>query len=286
MTPKTIKAESITSAVAELCATINYGLGADVLAALRSALHSEKNARAHKILEQILQNASIAQKGEYPLCQDTGLCIVFAEIGNRVIIDGALLSDAIQNGIRRGYHEAFCRKSIVADPFRRNNTGDNTPAVIYTNIVEGDGLLIRLAAKGGGSENMSRSVLLKPADGRKGAEEFIIETVKMAGGNACPPLIVGIGIGGSLDACCVASKKALFREVGSTHPDAYYAQMEEELRKRINELGIGPMGLGGNTTALAVHIEALPCHIASLPVSVALNCHSHRHGEVRVGKKL
>ncbi len=267
-------------AVADLCGNINYGLGVDVLDAIRAALAKEKNPRAREILGQILENADIAAEGEYPLCQDTGLCIVFAELGNQVRIEGGLLSQSIQEGVRQGYAKAYCRKSIVGDPLRRTNTGDNTPAVIYTEIVNGEDLTIRLAAKGGGSENMSATAMLKPAQGRKGVEEIVLQTVKNAGGNACPPLIVGVGIGGSLDACCVAAKKSLLRRVGSKHPDSYYAAMEEDLKKQINNLGVGPMGLGGDTTALAVHIEALPCHIASLPVAVALNCHSHRHGEV------
>jgi len=270
----------ITTAVEKMCQDANYYLGDDVVNAIKKAVDLEESPLGKEILNQILENAEIAKNEKMPLCQDTGLTAVFVEVGNNVHIDGAGLEEAIQEGIRKGYKEGFLRKSMVEDPLRRKNTGDNTPGVISIHFVDGDKIKITILPKGGGSENMSRIKMLKPSDGEDGVKDFIVETIKVAGGNPCPPIIVGIGIGGSFDKCAYLAKKSLLREVGSTHPDPYYAQMEKELLESINNIGIGPQGLGGRITALAVHIETHPCHIASLPVAVNTQCHSARHKEV------
>jgi fumarate hydratase subunit alpha len=274
-----IDSKDITAAVRKLSMDANYYLGEDVLAALKKFEKLEESPLGKEILNQIIKNADIAASKQMPLCQDTGLTVLFVEIGQDVHVKGDF-NEAIQEGVRQGYRDGYLRKSIVVDPLNRKNTGDNTPAVISTVIVPGDKIKLTILPKGGGSENMSRIKMLKPADGEQGVKEFVIETIKIAGGNPCPPLVVGVGIGGSFDRVAQLAKHALLREVGSKHPDPFYAKMEDELLEKINDTGVGPQGLGGRTTALAVHIETAPCHIASLPVAVNTQCHSARHKTV------
>ncbi len=270
----------ITSAVKSLSMEANYYLGDDVVEALKTAVETEESPLGKEIIAQILENAGIAGTEDIPLCQDTGLSAIFVELGQDVHLVGGGLEEAIQSGVRQGYGEGYLRKSMVEDPLRRKNTGDNTPAVISVRVVPGDKIKIRILTKGGGSENMSAIRMLKPSDGESGVKDFVVETVRKAGGNPCPPIIVGVGIGGSFDKCAYLAKRALLRKVGSVHPDSYYADMEKELLEKVNNTGIGPQGLGGRTTALAVHIEVHPCHIASLPVAVNTQCHSARHKEI------
>lgn len=277
---RNVDAEEISRAVNRLSMDANYYLGDDVVEALKKNLESEESPLGKEILSQIIENAQIAGSENMPLCQDTGLAAIFVELGQDVHVNGGDFEDAIQKGIKNGYGEGFLRKSMVEDPLRRKNTGDNTPGVISIHVVPGDKIKITILPKGGGSENMSAIKMLKPSDGDTGVQDFVVETVRTAGGNPCPPIIVGVGIGGSFDKCAYLAKKALLRSVGSSHPDPYYAAMEKELLKRVNDTGIGPQGLGGRTTALAVHIETHPCHIASLPVAVNTQCHSARHKEV------
>jgi fumarate hydratase subunit alpha len=279
---RNINSEEITSAVKKLSIDANYYLGDDVVKVIKDSVDKEESPLGKEILNQILENADIARKERMPLCQDTGLAAIFVELGSEVHIEGLTLESAIQEGVAQGYEDGYLRKSMVEDPLRRKNTGDNTPAVISIRIVKGDKIKITILPKGGGSENMSAIKMLKPSDGEDGVKDFVVETVKKAGGNPCPPIIVGIGIGGSFDKCAHLAKKALLREVGSTHADPYYADMEKELLEKINKIGIGPQGLGGRITALAVHIETHPCHIASLPVAVNTQCHSARHKEVTI----
>lgn len=270
----------ITSAVKSLSTEANYYLGDDVVEALKAAVETEESPLGKEIIAQILENARIAGTEDIPLCQDTGLSAIFVELGQDVHLVGGGLEETIQSGVRQGYGEGYLRKSMVEDPLRRKNTGDNTPAVISVRVIPGDKIKIKILPKGGGSENMSAIRMLKPSDGESGVKDFVVETVRKAGGNPCPPIIVGVGIGGSFDKCAYLAKRALLRKVGSAHPDSYYADMEKELLKKVNNTGIGPQGLGGRTTALAVHIEAHPCHIASLPVAVNTQCHSARHKEI------
>lgn len=274
-----VDSKDITAAVRKLSMDANYYLGEDVLAALKKSEKLEESPLGKEILNQIIKNADIAANKQMPLCQDTGLSVIFAELGQDVHVKGDF-NEAIQEGIRQGYKDGYLRKSIVVDPLNRKNSGDNTPAVISTTIVQGDKIKLTILPKGGGSENMSRIKMLKPADGEQGVKDFVIETIKIAGGNPCPPLIVGVGIGGSFDRVAQLAKHALLREVGSKHPDPFYAKMEYELLEKINDTGVGPQGLGGRTTALAVHIEFAPCHIASLPAAVNTQCHSARHKTV------
>ena len=271
-----IDANTIIAAVKKLCMDANYYLGEDVLSALKKFEKQEESPLGKEILNQIIDNAGIAAKKQMPLCQDTGLTVIFADIGQEVHIRGDF-DEAIQEGVREGYRDGYLRKSIVVDPLNRKNTGDNTPAVISSRLVPGDKLSLTILPKGGGSENMSRIKMLKPADGVQGVKDFVVETIRIAGGNPCPPLIVGVGIGGSFDKVAQLAKHALLRTVGSKHPDVYYAALEDELLEKINDTGVGPQGLGGRTTALAVHIEVAPCHIASLPAAVNTQCHSARH---------
>ena len=277
---RNINSDEITAAVKKISMDANYFLGDDVIRAIKKSVDKEESPLGREILNQILENAKIAGNDQMPLCQDTGLAAVFVELGSDVHINGLTLEDAIQEGIRKGYGDGYLRKSMVADPLRRKNTGDNTPGVISIRITPGDKVKITILPKGGGSENKSAIKMLKPSDGEDGVKDFVVETVKKAGGDPCPPIIVGVGIGGSFDKCAYLAKKSLLREIGSTHPDPYYADMEKELLERVNNIGIGPQGLGGRITALAVHIEAHPCHIASLPVAVNTQCHSARHKEV------
>jgi len=274
-----IDVKEIISAVKKMCMDANYYLGNDVLNAIKKFEATEESPLGKEILNQIIKNAGIAKDKKMPLCQDTGYTAVFAEVGQEVHFNGDF-NEAINEGVRQGYGDGFLRKSVVEDPLRRKNTGDNTPAIISTKLIPGDKVKITILPKGGGSENMSRIKMLKPGDGEDGVKDFVVETVKIAGGNPCPPLIIGVGIGGLFDKVAHMAKHALLREIGSKHPDPYYAAMEEELLTRINNTGVGPQGLGGRTTALAVHIEVHPCHIASLPVAVNTQCHSARHQEI------
>ena len=277
---KEIKAKDVTSTVARLCKEANFLLGEDVLAALRKAREEEESPVARQILDQILENADIAAREEMPLCQDCGLAIVFLQVGQEVHVSGGDLYDAVDEGVRQGYAEGYLRKSAVRQPFSaRVNTKDNTPAIIHTEIVPGDQLKITVAPKGGGSENMSRFAVLKPAQGRQGVVDFVVSAVEEAGSNPCPPTIVGVGIGGSAEKAMILAKRALLRTVGEPSPDPEIAELEKELLQRINGTGVGPGGVGGRITSLAVHVETFPAHIASLPVAVNLQCHSARHKE-------
>ncbi len=275
-----IKASDITEAVARLSQEANYRLGEDVIEALRQAVKNEESPLARETLNRILENAEIAEKGQFPLCQDCGTAVVFLEMGQDVHISGGDVYEAVQEGVRRGYGEGFLRKSQVAQPFSaRVNTRDNTPAVIHAELVQGDRLKITVAPKGGGSENMSRFSVLKPAQGRQGVIDFVVKAVEEAGSNPCPPVIVGVGIGGTSEKAMLMAKKSLLRIVGQPSADPEVAELERELLKKTNALGIGPEGFGGRTTALAVHVETAPAHLASMPVAVNLQCHSARHKE-------
>lgn len=277
---KEIKVSDISETIEKLCLQAACKLGEDVIKLLRQSLEREESEFGRYILEQVLANADLARQEDTPICQDTGLTVVFAEIGQDVHIVGGTLPEAINEGVRRGYTLGYLRKSMVADPlFGRLNTGDNTPAVIHTDIVPGDNLRLIVVPKGAGSENMGALKMLSPSEGLAKVKEFVIETVEKAGGNPCPPIIVGVGIGGNMEKATFLAKKALIRPAGLPNPDPNYAQLEQELLWEINKLGIGPQGLGGRTTALAVHIESYPTHIASLPVAVNLNCHAARHAE-------
>jgi len=266
----------VVETVSRLAIEANTFLGEDVLRALEVAAAREESPLGRQVLAEILENDRLAASERLPICQDTGAAVVFVEMGEEVSIKGGSLFDAIHAGVRKGYVEGYLRKSMVADPLRRQNTKDNTPAIIHLELVPGDRLKITLLPKGGGAENMSRMAMLTPAHGAEGVKQFVLETVEKAGPNACPPVVVGVGIGGTFDTVGMLAKKALLRPVGSIHPDPFYAEMEKELLERINNLGIGPMGYGGRVTALAVHIEAAPCHIVSLPVAVNLQCHAAR----------
>jgi len=271
-----INTEQITDTIEKLCIDANYNLGDDLISSLRSALEKEESPLGREVITQLLENAEIGKQEQVPVCQDTGFAIIFIEIGQDIMLTGGNLQDAINEGVRRGYKNGLLRKSIVKNPIDRINTGDNTPAVIHTDIVPGDKLKITFDAKGGGCENMSRSAMLTPAQGREGVINFVVETVKTAGANPCPPIIVGVGLGGTFDYSTLLAKKAILRPVGSYNKDDTIAKLEIELLDKINKLGIGPQGLGGRITALAVQVETFPCHIASLPVAVNIECHSHR----------
>ncbi|KXG44963.1 fumarate hydratase [Tepidibacillus decaturensis] len=260
--------------------TANFDLGEDVENAFKQALKTEESQTGKDVLNQLLENVSIARNERVPICQDTGFAVFIVELGQDAHIVGGNLNDAINEGVRRGYKDGYLRKSIVGHPLERKNTGDNTPAVIHIEIVDGDQVKIHMAAKGGGSENMSFVKMMKPSDGVEGVKDFIVECVKTAGPNPCPPIVVGVGIGGTFEKAAYLAKKSLFRELGKRSHLEDIAQLEEELLGRINKLGIGPQGLGGRTTALDVHIEIYPAHIASLPVAVNINCHAGRHKEV------
>jgi fumarate hydratase subunit alpha len=274
-----IEVAEISRAVFMLCLDANYSLGEDVLASLQAALQVEPSPTGRNVLEQLIVNAEIARDEQVPMCQDTGYAVVFAELGQDVRMVGGDFYAAVNEGVRRAYVDGYLRKSIVADPLNRVNTGDNTPAVIHVDIVPGDKIKLIVAPKGGGSENMSAVKMLKPADGAKGIMDFVVDTVSRAGSNPCPPVVVGVGIGGTMEKVALLAKKALLRKLGEPHPDPFYAGMERDLMDKINKLGIGPQGYGGRTTALAVHIEIYPAHIASLPAAVNINCHAARHKE-------
>ena len=274
-----INVEEITKAVRNLSIEANYFVGNDIKNSLKEARDKETFKIAQDVLDKIIINANIAKNEEMPMCQDTGMACVFVEIGQDVHFVGGLLEDAINEGVRRGYEEGFLRKSVVGDPIHRVNTKDNTPAVIYYDIVLGDKVKIILAPKGFGSENMSRIGMLKPADGLEGVKNFIIETVKLAGPNPCPPMVVGVGIGGTFDKAAFLAKKALLRPIDIRNTDEFYKDLEIEMLDKINKLGIGPQGFGGRTTALGLNIETYPTHIAGLPIAVNINCHATRHKE-------
>ena len=274
---RTIHTDIITENIKEMCIEANHYLSSDMKEALDKALESEKSMLGKKVLNQLQENLKIASDEMIPICQDTGMAVFFIEIGQDVHFEGILLEDAINEGVRQGYQEGYLRKSVVSDPMIRENTKDNTPAVIHYSIVPGDKVKITFAPKGFGSENMSRVFMLKPADGIEGVKEVIITAVKEAGPNACPPMVIGVGIGGTFEKCAVLAKKALTRSVNEHSPIPYIAEMEEELLSKINQLGIGPAGLGGINTALAVNINTYPTHIAGPPVAVNICCHVNRH---------
>lgn len=274
---RTVKTKQITENIREMCIEANHFLTGDMTEALDRARESEKAPLGKQILQQLQGNLQIAGEDMIPICQDTGMAVVFAEVGQDVHIEGGLLEDAIQEGVRRGYTEGFLRKSVVKDPLIRENTKDNTPAVIHYTITSGDKIRLTLAPKGFGSENMSRIFMLKPADGIEGVKNAILTAVKDAGPNACPPMVVGVGIGGTFEKCALMAKQALTRPVNEHSLIPYVKEMEEELLEKINKTGIGPGGLGGSTTALAVNINTFPTHIAGLPVAVNICCHVNRH---------
>ena len=252
----------------------------DVTQAMRQAAETEPFAPAQSILQQLRENAQTAEQRQIPICQDTGMAWVMVELGQEVQLKGMLLQQAVDEGVRRGYTEGYLRKSVVKDPLNRVNTLDNTPALLHVELVEGDTMTITVAPKGFGSENMSRLAMLTPSAGAEGVKDFVVDAVRQAGGNPCPPIVVGVGIGGTFDRVALLAKRALLRPLGSRHPDPYYAAMEQELLEKINELGTGPQGFGGRTTALGLQIETFPTHIAGLPVAVNINCHVTRHAEV------
>jgi len=275
-----IEAQEITKTISRLLQEANFFLPDDVLASLRQARETEESPVGREVLDRILENADISAKERIPLCQDTGTAVVFLELGQDAHIVGGDLYTAVNEGVRQGYDEGYLRKSIVRQPYSgRVNTRDNTPAVIHTDIVAGDRLKIMVMPKGGGAENMACLAMLPPARGRQGVIDFVVNAVDEAGGNPCPPVIVGVGIGGTAEKAVLVAKKALLRKVGEPNPEAEVAELEKEILHRINNLGIGPMGYGGRITALAVHAEVFPAHIASLPVAVNLQCHSARHKE-------
>ena len=277
---KEIDVSEIADTVAHLCIDSNYYLGDDVLTSLRAYRDRETSPVGREVLDQILENADIARTEKMPLCQDCGLTVVFLELGQETHIAGGDLDEAIAEGVRRGYQDGFLRKSMVDQPFSaRVNTKDNTPPVIHTSVVPGDALRIIVAPKGGGSENMSQLGMLKPADGRAGVVDFVVESVRRAGANPCPPIVVGVGVGGSAEKAMLLAKYSLLRQVDQPSPDPEVAELEAEILDRVNRIGIGPQGFGGLTTALAVHVETFPCHIASMPVAVNIQCHSARHME-------
>lgn len=277
---RNIKADIITEAVSKLFKQANYELGEDVLTALRKARQDEESPLGREVIERILENAGIAASEKVALCQDCGVALVFLELGQSACIVGGDLYEAINEGVRRAYREGYLRKSMVSQPLSaRRNTGDNTPAIIHTDIVPGDKLRITVMPKGTGAENMTRLGMLLPTAGRKGVVDFVVSAVDEAWSNPCPPVIIGVGIGGTAEKTLMLAKQALLREVGKPHPDAEIADLEREIQQKVNNLGIGPMGYGGRITALAVHVEGFPAHIGSLPVAVSFQCHSARHKE-------
>lgn len=274
---RTLNVEEISKNIKEMCIEANHFLSKDMDIAMKNAVSTEKSPLGKKILSQLQDNLKIAGKDMIPICQDTGMAVVFLEIGQDVHFEGGNLEDAVNEGIRRGYVDGYLRKSVVEDPILRENTKDNTPGIIHYKIVPGDQVKIKVAPKGFGSENMSRVFMLKPADGIEGVKEAVLTAVKDAGPNACPPMVVGVGIGGTFEKCALMAKEALTREVGSHSDIPYVKELEEELLERINKIGIGPGGLGGSTTALAVNVNTYPTHIAGLPVAVNICCHVNRH---------
>lgn len=274
---KIIHSDQIIQTVKELCISACMQLPEDVTQAMRQAAETEPFAPAQSILQQLRENAQTAEQRQIPICQDTGMAWVMVKLGQEVQLKGMLLQQAVDEGVRRGYTEGYLRKSVVKDPLNRVNTLDNTPALLHVELVEGDTMTITVAPKGFGSENMSRLAMLTPSAGAEGVKDFVVDAVRQAGGNPCPPIVVGVGIGGSFDRVALLAKKALMQPLNRPNPEPYYAAMEEELLQRINELGIGPQGFGGRTTALGVKILTYPTHIAGLPVAVNINCHVTRH---------
>lgn len=276
-----IASEEISNAVKNLIINASVNLSEDTYASLNSALKKEISESGKNVLNQILLNAGIARTENKPLCQDTGLAVFFVEIGSDVLVKGKNLKTAINDGTRLGYYEGFLRKS-TCDPLTRKNVGDNTPAIIHCDITDGDSLKIMYAAKGGGSENMSKIKMMRPSDGKEGIIDFVVETVESAGPNPCPPNIIGVGIGGNFERSAILAKKSLFRKLGGKNSDTELDEMERAILEKVNNIGTGPMGFGGICTAIGVHIIKEPCHIASLPVAVNIECHSHRHGEITI----
>lgn len=277
-----IPVSEITEAVKKLCISANYNLNSDVYSAIENSRDNEQSPIGKNILSQLLENADLAKENCKPICQDTGMAVIFMEVGQEVHFTGGNITDAINEGVRQGYIEGYLRKSVVSDPILRVNTKDNTPAIIHYNIVEGDKVKIDVAPKGFGSENMSKVYMLKPSDGIEGVKNAIIECIEKAGPNPCPPMVVGVGIGGNFEKCTELAKKALLRPVGSHSDKEYVKEMEKELLERANNLGIGPQGLGGNTTVLGINIETFATHIAGLPLAVNISCHVTRHGQVTI----
>jgi fumarate hydratase subunit alpha len=277
---KKITTEEISTAVEKLCIDSNYYLNSDIIKNLESGLAVEESNTGKEVLKQLLENATIAREEKMAICQDTGMAVIFIDIGQEVTIINGNLTDAINEGVRNGYQKGYLRKSVVSDPILRQNTGDNTPAVIHYNIINGDKLKITVAPKGFGSENMSSLKMLKPSDGLDGVKKFILETVSNAGPNPCPPIVVGVGIGGTMEKAAFLAKKALLRPVNECSTLPHIKELEEEMLANINKLGIGPAGLGGKVTALGLNIEVFPTHIAGLPVAVNISCHATRHAEI------
>jgi len=275
-----IEAAKIADAVEQMCRKAAVELPVSVEAALKEAHAREQSPLGRSILEDILRNAEMARAKGLPICQDTGTAVLWVQLGQDARIVGGDVTEALNEGVRRGYQGAYLRKSIVEDPLRRKNTGDNTPAAIHWEIVPGEGLRLRLLPKGGGCENMSRMAVLRPGEGAEGVKKFVVDAVRAAGANPCPPVVLGVGIGGTADQVTWLAKKALFRDLGDRHPDPFYADLEQELLTLVNDTGIGPQGLGGTVTALAVKVETWPCHITALPVAVCFNCHAARAAEV------
>jgi fumarate hydratase subunit alpha len=283
MPVRDLDVSEISAAVRELCITANYDLPRDVYDALVAACATEDSPVGREVLGQLVENADIAARDRVPICQDTGFAVVFAEVGQDVHLVGGTLAEAVDEGVRRGYGDGYLRKSVAEEPAQaRRNTKDNTPAILHTTLVPGAKVRLTMMAKGGGAENMSSLNMLKPSQGWAGMSQAVVDTVSRAGSNPCPPVIIGVGIGGTIDEVTLLAKKALLRDVGSTHPDPRVAAMEDELLERINALGIGPQGLGGRTTALDVFIEEMPSHIASMPMAVNVQCHAQRHKTVEL----
>ncbi len=280
---RTIAAADITAAVRQLFMDMNYYIGSDILTALQNAQTAETSPIGKNVLEQLLKNHAIASSEQVPICQDTGMAVLFVEYGDHVVLEGGSFEEAVQEGVRQAYTDGYLRKSVVSDPvFDRINTKDNTPAVIYTEIVKGDKIRILGGCKGFGSENMSSVKMLTPSAGIEGVKQFIMDTVNYAGPNPCPPIVVGVGIGGTFEKAAMLAKKATLRPIDTHHPDKRYADLEEELLQAINRTGFGPAGLGGSTTALGVNIETYPTHIAGMPVAVNICCHAARHKEIEI----
>lgn len=274
-----IDVKLLTDTVADMCKEANYFLGEDLISAFRKGMAEEVSPVGKEVFKQLLENARIAGEEEVPICQDTGFAVLFVELGQDVHLTGGDLNEALHEGVRRGYTDGYLRKSIVKDPLNRINTGDNTPPVVYIEIVPGDKIKLILAPKGGGSENMSAVKMLTPSQGAKGLVDFVVDTVSQAGANPCPPLVIGVGFGGTFEKVAYLAKKALLRHLGRANTNPFYAALEKEMLEKINKTGIGPQGYGGRFTALAVHIEVFPCHIAGMPAAVNINCHASRHVE-------
>lgn len=278
-----IKAEQVTNTVKKLFLQCNYNIGADITCALQSAYEKESSETGKNVLSQLLENNKIASEEQIPICQDTGMSVIFVEYGDKVVIEDGSFSDAVEEGVRQAYSEGYLRKSVVSDPvFDRINTKDNTPCIIHTEITKGDKIKLLVGGKGFGSENMSAIKMLTPSYGAQGVKDFILDTVRTAGPNPCPPIVVGVGIGGTFEKAAQLAKKATLRAIDTQNSDPRYAQMEAELLENINKMGFGPAGLGGNTTALGVNIETYPTHIAGMPVAVNICCHAARHASAEI----